>query len=242
MRRLPLLLLFLATPAMAQIDSEASCAAALSADPAAAREQAAAWRIAGGGTPARLCEAAALQALGANEAAARALTALGQDPNAGMAAAARAGVLAEAGALWWRLGADALARDTLSAAHRLTPEDGALALKLAEMELALGAPQAALPLLDAALDHDHAGHDHGGDAAALLLRAQARRLTGDLEGAASDLAELPDSPAILLERGLLAQAGGTLHEAADHFFAVIRQAPGTPEALAAQTALQDMAL
>ena len=81
MRRLFLLALLAAPPAHGEIRSAADCTAAVAADPAAAREDAALWQRTGGGVPARLCEAAALSALGANATAARLLTNLAENPN-----------------------------------------------------------------------------------------------------------------------------------------------------------------
>ena len=87
MRRLLILVLALAPlPAAAEIRSADACAAAVAADPAAAREEAALWARTGGGVPARLCEAEALAALGAHATAALILTRLAENPNRAMAA------------------------------------------------------------------------------------------------------------------------------------------------------------
>ena len=67
-RPLVLAALLAAPGARAEIRSADECAAAVAADPAAAREDAAVWLRMGGGVPARLCEASALAALGAHAA------------------------------------------------------------------------------------------------------------------------------------------------------------------------------
>ena len=100
MRRLFLLALLAAAPAHGEIRSAEDCAAAVAADPAAAREDAALWQRTGGGVPARLCEAAALSALGANATAARLLTNLAENPNRAIGRALRAVIFTDAARQW----------------------------------------------------------------------------------------------------------------------------------------------
>lgn len=221
---IPMFWLLGALPLAAQIDDAQSCQSAIASDPALAREQAAAWRLRGGGTDAALCEAFALDALGASTAAAERLTRIGQDPGSGLAAAPRAEVLHRAGQLWAGLGQGQLAEVTLQAALGLRPTpgiaqdllevalargDGALAVAAAEsagplppltqarLQIATGAPAGALDTL-APLD--------AGDDAVALVRAQAHGALGQRDLALAALAGIAPSSARAEEARDLARA------------------------------------
>ena len=100
MRRLLLLAALAPLPAAAEIRSAEDCAAAVAADPATAREEAALWARTGGGVPARLCEADALAALGAHGSAALLLTRVAESRNRAMPAPLRAVVFEDAAGVW----------------------------------------------------------------------------------------------------------------------------------------------
>ena len=118
--------LVLATPAAAEIRSAEDCAAAVAADPAAAREAAAVWHRLGGGVPARLCEADALAAMGAH-AHRRAAPDRGspRTRTAPSRPRVRAVVLADGAGQWLAAGRPDLARAALAEADKLTPPDAA---------------------------------------------------------------------------------------------------------------------
>ena len=116
-------LLLLAAPAQAEMRDIESCSTRLAEDPAAAREEAARWLALGGGTPARICQAFAIEATGAIGTAAEQLTEIAQDPRAGLAQPERAALLDRASLLWSDLGQSRLARLTAENAARIAPSD-----------------------------------------------------------------------------------------------------------------------
>ncbi len=185
--------------APAEITSIETCRAAIDADPARAREDAALWSRSGGGIPARLCEAAALEAQGATASAARMLTDLGSDAARAMPAELRATVLTDAARLWLDAGQPAIAAEALARADTLTPADSERRLLSARSAAAQGDWPAALTALDALLATDPA------DARARALRAAALRNSGSpveaLAEAETALAASPDLPEALFEAG-----------------------------------------
>ncbi len=216
-----------ASAAAADIASMEDCQARLAAEPGAAQEEAARWVTLGGGTPARICEAYALSAVGATRTAATRMTELAQDRQATLDAEERALLLVEAGRLWLQLDQLDLARETYAAAYRLGLQGEYLGT-LAELELAREEWAAALAILEG-LDPTP-NHD--------LLRAEALRGLGRLDEAETLLDSLPAFPVVELERAKLLFAKG---ESADALFALsrLRTLPGS-EALAAEArALQD---
>ena len=127
------------------------CAPAIAANPAAAREQASLWYRLGGGTAARLCEASALEAMGADATAAQLLTGLAQNTNRTMSTALRVSILEDAGRLWLETGRADLAREMLASADRLDPPTAARQTLRARAEAAAGDWSAAEASLGAAL-------------------------------------------------------------------------------------------
>ena len=127
MRRLFLIAAVISSVAAAasaeEITSADQCDAAVAANPASAREAAAVWYRLGGGTAARLCEASALEAMGADTTAAQLLTGVAQNTNRAMPLDLRATVLEDAGRLWLRAGRPDLTLETLASANRLTAAD-----------------------------------------------------------------------------------------------------------------------
>ena len=231
-----LLLLVLATPAAAEIRSAEDCAAAISADPAAAREAAAVWTRLGGGVPARLCEADALAAMGAHATAARILIAVGANPNRAIPSRVRAVVLADGAGQWLAAGRPDLARATLAEADRLTPPDAArrlLAARAAAAEADWPAAQATLEALVAAEPDNALAH--------ALLAASLRNLgdPGAALGAAETARRLaPGLPEALFEVGAALAETGDSTGAAEAWLALIAAAPDSELAALARTNIQ----
>ena len=231
-----LLPVVLASPAAAEIRSAEDCAAAVAADPAAAREAAAVWTRLGGGVPARLCEADALAAMGAHATAAQILVAVGANPNRAIPPHVRAVVLADGAGQWLAAGRPDLARATLAEADKLDPPDAArrlLAARAAAAEADWPAAQAALAPLVAA---------EPGNALARALTAAALRNQGDPQ-AALDAAETarrldPALPEALFEVGAARAETGDRDGAAEAWLALIAAAPDNPLAALARANLQ----
>lgn len=210
MRRLFLLALALAPTAAPAAPMEITrvedCAPAVAADPSAAREQAAIWYRLGGGTAARLCEAQALEALGADATAAQLLTGLGQNTNRAMLPDLRASVFEDAARLWTRAGRPDLARETLASADRVTAATPDRLLLRARAEAADDAWPAAEATLRALLTQQP------DNALALALHAAALRRAGDPAAALTEaqqaLTLAPDLPEAMFETAAaLAQTG-----------------------------------
>ncbi len=192
MRWLILLAALAAAPgARGEIRSADDCAAAVAADPAAAREDAAAWQRLGGGVPARLCEASALAALGAHATAAQLLTALAENPNRAISADLRATVLTDGARQWLAARHPDLARQALAQADRLTaadPDRQVLLARAAAAEADWPAARSALQAALAAQPDNALAHallaatlrNQGDPAAALAEAEQASRLDPDL--------------------------------------------------------------
>jgi len=239
MRRLFLALsLAFASPVAAEITSTADCADAIRADPAGAREDAALWARTGGGVEARVCEAAALEALGAYATAARLLTALAENPNRAISAAGRAVLFEDAARLWLDAGQDGLARAALASADRLTEAPPRRLMLRARAEAAAGDWSAARATLDAvvAVEPD--------SAMALSLRAATARRLGDPAAALADAERARALDPILQEAifeaaAALAETGRT-DEAADLWLDLIRLHPDTRLAASARRNLQTL--
>lgn len=191
------LALILPPAAHAEIRSAGDCAAAVAENPEAAREDAAVWTRLGGGTPAELCEAAALEAMGATLSAARRLTELAGDRRRAHPPDLRAAIYLDAARLWLDAGRPDLARAALANRARLTPATAESLTLGARAAAAAGDWPGALETLDAliALRPD--------DARAHALRAAALRRSGDpaaaLTEARAALALAPTMPEALFE-------------------------------------------
>jgi hypothetical protein len=192
-----ILALTLAPAAGAEIRSAEECAAAVAADPAVAREDAAAWTLLGGGVEATFCEAAALEALEAPAAAALKLTQVAEDRNRAIATDLRALMFGDAARLWLvaeRPDLALLALDNLGLLASPSADD--LRLR-AQAAADLGDWPETLAALDALIAAEP------GAARPHALRAAALRHSGDLDGAkiaaqaALDLA--PTLPEALFE-------------------------------------------
>ncbi|MFO1142375.1 MAG: hypothetical protein U1E59_08295 [Amaricoccus sp.] len=227
----------LAAPgAGAEIRSPDECAAAVAADPATAREDAAVWLRLGGGVPARLCEASALAALGAHQTAAELLSAVGTNPNRAMPANARAVILADAARQWLAADRPDLARQALADADKLTEPDGDRRLLLARAAAAQGdwpAAQAALEAEIAAVPDDAVAH-------ALLAATLRNRddATGALAEANRALVLSPDLPEALFEAGAASAESGDKAAAARAWLRLLDVAPQSDLAPLARANLQ----
>jgi tetratricopeptide (TPR) repeat protein len=225
-----------ALPARAEITSPDECRAAVAADPATAREDAAIWTRNGGGAEARLCEAAALAAMGATATAARLLTALATNPNRTMGVQSRATALIDAARLWLDAGAPDLASEALDGATRLMPDDREIPLVRADIAAAEGDWPAALAALDARLAVAPE------DAPARALRAAALRRSGDPETARDEadraLSDAPGLPAALFEAAAARAELGQDAEAAALWLDLVTNHPGHPLAEPARRNLQ----
>ncbi|MFO1105642.1 MAG: hypothetical protein U1E34_06045 [Amaricoccus sp.] len=186
MRRLFLIAAVISSVAAAasaeEITSADQCDAAVAANPASAREAAAVWYRLGGGTAARLCEASALEAMGADTTAAQLLTGVAQNTNRAMPLDLRATVLEDAGRLWLRAGRPDLTLETLASANRLTAADPDRLMLQARAEAAGGdwtATEATLRAFLAAKPDDPLG---------LALHAAALRQLGEIDAARGEAA------------------------------------------------------
>lgn len=236
---LALLALLAAASVRAEIRSSEECETAIAADPRMAREDAALWSRSGGGVEARVCEAAALEALGATATAAQLLTGLAENTSRAMPVELRAALFEDAGRLWLLEQQPELARQTLARADALTPAaPGRLELS-ARAAAAEGDWPAALGALDAlvAAEPENAG--------AFALRAAALRRDGQL-AAAADSAETalslsPDLPAGLFEAGAAAAERGDVAGASEAWQTLILVHPEDPLTPMAQRNLQRLA-
>lgn len=228
--------LLAAPTARAEIRSVDDCAAAVAADPAAAREEAALWTRLGGGVPARLCEARALAALGAHASAADLLTGVGTNPNRAMTAGLRATVLADAARQWLAAGQPDLARAALAAADKATPADADRQLLLARAAAADDDWPTARRNLDALLAAEPS------NALAHALLAATLRHQEDAAGALAEAERArsldPDLPEALFEEAAAFAGVGQPREAAKLWLELLERHPDSDLAPLARANLQ----
>lgn len=225
-----------AAPASAEIASVDDCAAAIAADPARAREEAAVWARLGGGVPASLCEADALAATGAHGTAAALLTNLAGNPNRAIPADARAVILTDAAAQWLAAGRPDLARSALAGAAALVPPDSAQLVLRARAAAAEEDWPAARTSLETVVAREP------GDAAARALLAATLRHLGEpaaaLAEAQNALALAPDLPEAQFEAAAALAETGDSAGAAALWLQLIREHPASPLAAPARANLQ----
>jgi tetratricopeptide (TPR) repeat protein len=224
MRPLLIALLAAAAPAQAEIRRAADCAPAIAADAQAAREAAALWARTGGGVPARLCEAAALSALGAHATAARLLGGVGTNPNRALGDRLRAVILTDAAGEWLAAGQPALALESLDSADRLAPPEPAALMLRARAGAALGDWDGARAALEALLAVEPR------DALARALLAAALRRGGDPQAALAEaeraLATDPGLPEALFEAAAARAETGDSAGAAELWLRLVETNPG----------------
>lgn len=206
--------------------------------PAKGVENAAAWRVDGGGMLARQCLGVAYANLQRWPTAAAAFEEAAHEAET-KSDPRRANYWAQAGNAWLAAGEPAKAQAALDAA--LAP--GTLTgLALGEARLDRARVRVAGNDLDGArLDIDEALRDAPGDPLGWLLSATLARRQGDLARAGKDIAEAlrrsSDDPAVQLEAGNVAAASGDEANARTAWNRVIELAPGSPGAAAAREAL-----
>jgi tetratricopeptide (TPR) repeat protein len=223
----------LAAPASAaEIRSAEECRLAVAADAPSAREAASVWKRLGGGTEAELCEAEALEAMGAFRSAASILTRLGENPKRALPLALRTSVLEDAARLWLADGRPDLARQGLANLARVTEPTPSQLMLAARAEAGLGqwnASAATLATLIAAEPQNAEAH---------ALRAAALRLGGDPAGAAAEadkaLALDPDLAPARFEAAAAAAEGGDRLQAEAIWTRLIRAHPDHPLATSAR--------
>jgi tetratricopeptide (TPR) repeat protein len=239
MRRLILIAaLVLPAPVQAEIGSAEECTAAVAADPATAREDAAIWSRMGGGVPARLCEATALEAMGATATAAQLLSGLAANPNRAMNADLRGIVFADAARLWLDAGKPDLAAEAIVQADRLAPPDPSRRILRARIEAARQDWTAALATLDAAVA------ESPDDAEARALHAAALRHSGKAEAARAEADHAraldPDLPAALFEAAAARAELGATDAARQLFLDLIEAYPDSELAEPARKTLHKL--
>lgn len=231
-------MLVLVAPAVhaADIGSAEDCQRAIDTDASAAREAAAVWARSGGGVAARLCEAAALEAMGATASAARILTAVARNPNRAMDRDLRLVTLADGARLWLAAGVPGEAEAALDAADRISPATPERQILRARVAAARSDWPAALAALEPALTADPANGE------ARALRAAALRLSGDAESARSEAdrarTDAPDRPEPLFEAAAARAELGDRKEAARLWLDLIERFPRSELAAMAQRNLQ----
>lgn len=218
-----------------------TCAMLVASDPEKAVDQANAWRIAGGGVPARQCLAMAYAQQGRWTPAAVAFEQAARDSE--MAQDGRAA------RLWVQAGNARLAAGEAQAARSAFgtalasgtlegPLKGEAHLDRARACVALGDLAAARTDLDAALALVPE------DPLAWLLSATLARRTNDLERAQKDIAEAtkrsPDDASVALEAGNIAIRVGSPDAARVAWQGAIANQPGSDAAKAAADALKQL--
>ncbi len=236
MRWLLTLVVLAATPAAAEIRSVDDCTAAIAADPAQAREDAALWQRLGGGVPASLCEADALAATGAHGTAAALLTNLAENPNRAIPGDARAVILTDAAGQWLAADRADLAAAALASADRLAPPDPARLLLAARIAAANEDWTTTRRLLETVV-----AREPGNALARALLAAALRHLddpAGALIEAKNALALAPDLPEAQFETAAALAETGDTRAAADLWLRLIRDHPDSALAEPARANLQ----
>lgn len=229
-----------ATPAplWAQIASAEDCAAAVAANPAKAREDAALWQRLGGGVAARLCEADALAAMGAHVTAATLLTRLGENPGRAIDAGLRAVILGDAAREWLAAGQAQLAIQVLDQADLVAPADG----DRLTLRARAAAADANWPQAQAALER--LLNEHPDDALGRALMAAVLRRQGDPAGALVEAERArtlaPTLPEAMFEVGAALAETGRRVEAQRAWMALIAGYPDSALAEAARAALTSL--
>jgi tetratricopeptide (TPR) repeat protein len=201
-----------------EADHYARCMEEARRKPAAAFDDANAWRIAGGGHPAEHCADVAL-------------IGLGRYAEAGAKLEALADAMAK-GPADLRAGEPARAAATLTAAVAVTPDDADLLTDRAEAYAGQKQYQEAIADLDHALALDAKRVD------SLIFRASAHRALEQFDAARRDveaaLRLAPDQPDALLERGNIRGVTGDEAGARQDWQRVAQVAPNSAAATAAK--------
>ncbi len=221
-----------------EADHYARCMEEARQKPAAAFDDANAWRIAGGGHPGEHCADVALIGLGRYAEAGSKLETLADAMVKGPPDL-RAQVLGQAGQSWLLAGDPARAAAALTAAIALAPDDVDLLTDRAEAFAGEKRYREAVGDLDRALALD------GNRVDALVFRASAHRALDELESARRDvdaaLRLAPDQPDALLERGNIRRLGGDDAGARSDWLRVAQVAPRSAAEVAAKANLAKLA-
>jgi len=217
-----------------EADHYARCMDEARQKPAAAFEDANAWRIAGGGHPAEHCADVALIGLGRYADAGTRLEALADAMSKGPTEL-RAEVLGQAGQSWLLAGDPARAGAALTAAIALTPNDPDLLTDRAEAFAGEKKYREAITDLDRAVALDGKRID------ALVFRASAHRALAQYDLARRDvdaaLRLVPNAPDALLERGNIRSLTGDGAGARQDWQRVVQVAPNSAAESAAKANL-----
>ncbi len=215
-----LVLIVLATPASGQVRDPEACQALAASDPGTAVEAAREWSRFGGDVPAGVCEALALEAMGALGTAGRRLEELARSaPEADLADADRAALLEIAAGFHLRSGMPGAALAAAEAGLALPGASPLLNRLKGQALTELGEPQQALVALNAALA------ERPDDVTGLKLRARLRREAEAAQGALADAAEAvrlaPEDPGSWFEKGAAEAALGRNAEARESLLTAI---------------------
>ncbi len=234
-------LLFLlcgAGAASADITSAETCRSAIAENPETAREDAAFWYRTGGGVAARLCEASALEAMGATATAARILTGIAENPNRAMDAVLRATVFTDGARLWLDAGRPDLTLEALRQAETLLVPGPDTVILRARAEAALGDWPAALATIGPVIEKRP---DDAGVQAFLAAALQETGKYKEARAAATRALEIdPDQPYGLLQLAEADAALGDVSAASDTLFRLIDLYPDGQLAAVARQRLQSL--
>jgi tetratricopeptide (TPR) repeat protein len=233
LKYLPIALLLLAASGTNDSARYQSCLAQVKAAPGKALDMATGWRAEGGAVPAMHCQALALveqgnpqRGAGVLDAAAKAL---GPEPKS----TGFAGQLwAQAGNAWLLAGDNARAVSRLTTALGLLPDSGEPRTNALIDRARAYADQSAWD--KAIADLNSAATLAPSNAEVLLLRATAKRRSGDLGGAHTDIEMAgtlaPENVDVLVERGISNAQSQNIEAALANWRKVVALAPGSDQA------------
>lgn len=215
----------------------AECMALASRNPEQGFERAGAWLGLGGGEPARHCAAVALIGLKHYDEAAHRLEVLAQESK--REPELRAGMLEQAAQAWLLAEQNERAVGALTAALKLMPDDVDLRIDRAVAFAGAGR------IPEAVADLDQAIAKAPNRPEPYVLRASAKRRSGNLDGALKDVDSalsltFDQNADALLERGLIRQARGDAKGAQQDWLKAAQIAPDSLTAEAAREKLQSL--
>ncbi|MEM8571192.1 MAG: hypothetical protein AAGG56_09815 [Pseudomonadota bacterium] len=226
--------------AVGEIRSVQECEAAIISDPQLAREDAGQWARSGGGVQAKICEAAALEALGATATAARLLEGVAANPGRAMPRDLRAVLFEDAARLWLEKDQPEFALAALDRADQISDAEPERLRLRARAAAAYGNWPEATEALDALIEvRPESARAHALRAASLRHEG---RLTMALWSAQTALRLSPDLPEGQFEAGAAAAELQDMQEAKSHWLKLVRLYPDHPLADAARRNLAQLAL
>jgi tetratricopeptide (TPR) repeat protein len=221
-----------------------SCLAQVKSAPDKAMEMATGWRAEGGGVPAMHCQALALIEQGNAQRGAGVLDAAAQALGPQPKAKGFAGdIWAQAGNAWLLAGDSSRAISRLTTALGLLPDSGAARVNALVDRARAYADKTAWS--DVIADLNTAAGLAPSNADVFLLRATAKRRSGDLGGAHTDIlmagSLAPDNIDVLVERGISNAQSQQIDAALADWRKVAALAPGSDQAKVAQGYLSQLA-